>query len=66
MGLDTKTYWLTDRQSQCDVEDFDFTQLVESRAMKRRLGGWCEMATSLGVSWLRVEFFKEGWEEMRL
>jgi hypothetical protein len=21
MGLDTKTYWLTDRQSQCD---FDF------------------------------------------
>jgi hypothetical protein len=26
MGLDTKTYWLTDRQSQCD---FDFlTQAV--------------------------------------
>jgi hypothetical protein len=24
MGLDTKTYWLTDRQSQCDF-DFDFT-----------------------------------------
>jgi hypothetical protein len=23
MGLDTKTYWLTDRQSQCDF-DFDF------------------------------------------
>jgi hypothetical protein len=22
-GLDTKTYWLTDRQSQCDF-DFDF------------------------------------------
>jgi hypothetical protein len=22
MGLDTKTYWLTDRQSQCDL-DFD-------------------------------------------
>jgi hypothetical protein len=22
MGLDTKTYWLTDRQSQCDF-DFD-------------------------------------------
>jgi hypothetical protein len=27
MGLDTKTYWLTDRQSQCD---FDF----ESRTVK--------------------------------
>jgi hypothetical protein len=25
MGLDTKTYWLTDRQSQCDFDfDFDF------------------------------------------
>jgi hypothetical protein len=23
MGLDTKTYWLTDRQSKCD---FDFDQ----------------------------------------
>jgi hypothetical protein len=23
MGLDTKAYWLTDRQSQCDF-DFDF------------------------------------------
>jgi hypothetical protein len=26
MGLDTKIYWLTDRQSQCDFDfDFDFT-----------------------------------------
>jgi hypothetical protein len=25
MGLDTKTYWLTDRQSQCDF-DFDLSQ----------------------------------------
>jgi hypothetical protein len=24
MGFDTKTYWLTDRQSQCDF-DFDLT-----------------------------------------
>jgi hypothetical protein len=25
MGLDTKTYWLTDHQSQCDFDfDFDF------------------------------------------
>jgi hypothetical protein len=23
MGVDTKVYWLTDRQSQCDF-DFDF------------------------------------------
>jgi hypothetical protein len=29
MGLDTKTYWLTDRQSQCD---FDFgNQAVSGR-----------------------------------
>jgi hypothetical protein len=25
-------------------------QLVKSQSLKRRLGGWCEMATSLGVS----------------
>jgi hypothetical protein len=31
MGLDTKTYWLTDRQTQCDF-DFDLTfELVEFR-----------------------------------
>jgi hypothetical protein len=28
MGLDTKTYWLTDRQSQCN---FDFDREVELR-----------------------------------
>jgi hypothetical protein len=28
MGLDTKTYWLTDRQSQCDC-DFDLFETVE-------------------------------------
>jgi hypothetical protein len=31
MGLGTKTYWLTDRQSQCDF-DFDF-DLVESQVV---------------------------------
>jgi hypothetical protein len=29
MGLDAKTYWLTDRQSQCDF-DFDFDSGVVS------------------------------------
>jgi hypothetical protein len=29
MGLDAKTYWLTDRQSQCDF-DFDFDLLGNS------------------------------------
>jgi hypothetical protein len=29
MELDTKNYWLTDRQSQCDF-DFDFEQTRES------------------------------------
>jgi hypothetical protein len=29
MGLDTKTYWLTDRQSQCGFDfDFDFDSVV--------------------------------------
>jgi hypothetical protein len=31
MGHDTKTYWLTDRQSQCNF-DFDFDLLASSRA----------------------------------
>jgi hypothetical protein len=30
MGFDTKTYWLTDRQSQCDFDiDFDFELFKE-------------------------------------
>jgi hypothetical protein len=30
MGLDAKTYWLTDRQSHCDFDfDFDFGSRVE-------------------------------------
>jgi hypothetical protein len=37
MGLDTKTHWLTDRQSQCDF-DFDLTvsQNVEWVVGERR------------------------------
>jgi hypothetical protein len=34
MGLDTKTYWLTDRQSQCDFDfdvDFDSIQRAEEQ-----------------------------------
>jgi hypothetical protein len=34
MGLDTKTYWLTDCQSQCDF-DFDLTN-NESREKKNK------------------------------
>jgi hypothetical protein len=35
MGLDTKTYWLTDRQSQCDF-DFDLTWLHRDPASRKR------------------------------
>jgi hypothetical protein len=50
MGLDTKTYWLTDRQSQCD---FDFDLIRESlETAVTRVGGWCEMAASMGFSHL--------------
>jgi hypothetical protein len=31
MGLDTNTYWLTDRQSQCDF-DFDFDLINQGEA----------------------------------
>jgi hypothetical protein len=34
MGLDTNTYWLTDRQSQCDFgSDFDFDHGPESESV---------------------------------
>jgi hypothetical protein len=45
MGLDTKTYWLTDRQSQCDfdfdegsdrVTDFNWGQLRKIVATETR------------------------------
>jgi hypothetical protein len=40
MGLDTKTYWLTDRQSQCDFDfDFDFDQLLVSSVRESVKGG---------------------------
>jgi hypothetical protein len=30
MGLDTKTYWLTDRQTQCNFDSyFDFEETCE-------------------------------------
>jgi hypothetical protein len=45
MGLDTKTYWLTDRQSQCDF-DFD----LELRVAVVRIGKLvAELADSSGT-----------------
>jgi hypothetical protein len=41
MGLDTKTYWLTDRQSQCD---FDFGFDVPITRSYREIGRLLEMA----------------------
>jgi hypothetical protein len=35
MGLDTKIYWLTDRQSQCTF-DFDFDARQFSRVLDSR------------------------------
>jgi hypothetical protein len=50
---DLLTDWLTDWLTNWPsvAMTLTLTQLVESHPMKRRLGGWCEMATSLGVSW---------------
>jgi hypothetical protein len=39
MGLDTKTYWLTDSQSQCDFDfDFDVFRTEEKPGRKPRMG----------------------------
>jgi hypothetical protein len=43
MGLDTKTYWLTDRQSQCDF-DFDLNNSPLWGSL------WSE-AWEVGVRW---------------
>jgi hypothetical protein len=37
MGLDTKTYWLTDRQSQCDF-DFDFEEAIRTTEKENENG----------------------------
>jgi hypothetical protein len=37
MGLDTKTYWLTDRQSQCNF-DFDFDLWTSENSSTRQVG----------------------------
>jgi hypothetical protein len=37
MGLDTKIYWLTDRQSQCDF-DFDFDLTVRTSRQETDTG----------------------------
>jgi hypothetical protein len=35
MGLDTKTYWLTERQSQCDFDfDFEFSSVPNEESSR--------------------------------
>jgi hypothetical protein len=53
MGLDTKTYWLTDRQSQFDF-DFDLTEAVLGRSPTRAV---------IGKRVLRSEFAEQVLEE---
>jgi hypothetical protein len=46
MGLDTKTYWLTDSQSQCDLDYESLeTAVDDSEEMARKEFG-CENETS--------------------
>jgi hypothetical protein len=40
-------------QSNSDSDSLEVECSVESWAVKRRLGGWCEMAASLGASQLK-------------
>jgi hypothetical protein len=48
MGLDTKTHWLTDRQSQCDF-DFDFEWLTDRQSQ-------CDFDFDLKLSSKRPEY----------
>jgi hypothetical protein len=41
MGLGTKTYWLTDRQSQCDFDfDFDFDNELVCKSVRLIFRSW--------------------------
>jgi hypothetical protein len=44
MGLDTKTYWLTDRQSQCD---FDLSLVVRQSPASKGVNTEAEEAMAL-------------------
>jgi hypothetical protein len=61
MGLDTKTYWLTDCQSQCDFDfDFDFDlQLLREQLRFSR----CELLLLEVGSWDRGHFGNSEEEE---
>jgi hypothetical protein len=53
MVLDTKTYWLTDRQSQCNF-DFDFDSGLDERelALENRVEFWrVGIPKSLNKKW---------------
>jgi hypothetical protein len=50
MVLDTKTYWLTDRQSQCDF-DFDFDEAVSSQFSD---SSWSEFTEQYSAVYLRL------------
>jgi hypothetical protein len=55
MGLDTKTYWLTDRQSQCNFDfDFDFVRSGNKQKsykimITKMLHNWTRRSPSLGA-----------------
>jgi hypothetical protein len=52
MGLDTKTYWLTDRQSQCD---FDFHKSKSKADADRDRVSKKEEENSLSKKWSDTE-----------
>jgi hypothetical protein len=56
MGLDTKTYWLTDRQSQCNFDfdfDFDIEQYSLVGSEESSLGSPALRDLSLGAEELK-------------
>jgi hypothetical protein len=69
MGLNTKTYWLTDRQSQCDFDfDFEFdssSSVQQSRAESRQ--NWVSPGQSRkngsaeGLLWVTVIYCDYEW-----
>jgi hypothetical protein len=63
MGLDTKTHWLTDRQSQCDF-DFEVTSVVTKSVVTEV----CEKKTDEESQLLRsvtgMRLVKTDWKDL--
>jgi hypothetical protein len=54
IGLDTKTYWLTDRQSQCDSDSDSDTPPLWSSGQSSWLHNGAVLCFLWGTNWIDI------------